>query len=216
MPSKCPLCLQKNTEHIFYQALHRNREFLSCCECGLTFVNRSDLLSFTSEKERYQEHQNHLRTKGYEKFLRRIINPIEKIFPKSARGLDYGQGPYPMLQEIMNDDGYENVFGFDPHFANHQSVFDNKYDFIILSEVFEHMNRPRDEFDLLLKILNPGGALAFSTGILYSERKLQQWSYTFDETHINFVSPKTIRWMGERFSLDLIFEAKDIFIFEKK
>jgi len=92
----CPLCLSSNTSEFHYHHKH-SRMFYICDQCDLKFIARDSLISRESEKGRYELHQNNKRTKGYDQFLYRLIDPVKKRVSIASKGLDFGEGPYPML-----------------------------------------------------------------------------------------------------------------------
>jgi hypothetical protein len=215
MPFKCPLCHSQLTNHVFHQEQHE-RDFYNCEGCFICFVNREQLLTVEIEKERYDLHQNDIRSKGYEKFLRRLINPIVQKLPNDSSGLDFGCGPYPMLIEIFNEDGFKNIKGWDPIYHKDESVFDEKYDFITMCEVFEHIYDLKFEMDRVVTLLKTDGLLVVSTGIKISDSALETWHYLQDDTHINLVTDETIQWIANKYDLEIVDKAKDLIIFSKR
>lgn len=214
MSFKCPLCSSKDANHHFYQKLH-NRDFYQCQICDLVFVDRLQLLDVKTEKSRYDLHQNDIRSEGYESFLRRVINPITNSLVTTAKGLDYGCGPYPMLINIFSEDGFKQVSGYDPIYQNDESVLNVEYDFVTLCEVIEHMNDPSLELKRISKMLKSSALFIISTGIRTEEKVLKTWHYIHDDTHINLFSLKTFKWMEKQFSLKLERTDKDLAIFSK-
>jgi len=215
MVYECPLCKSLDNSHFAFQKAY-TRDFYDCHHCGMIFVNREQLLSENEEKKRYDLHENHIRTPGYEKFLRRLINPLKKLCGHDSVGLDYGEGPYPMLREILSEDGYKNVQGFDPYYNQNTEALDTNYDFITCSEVIEHTKYPGDVLKKLKALLKTNGYLVMSTGIYSRDYDFLSWQYTHDDTHINFFTDDTILWIAKNFHLDLVQKDKDLVIFSKK
>jgi hypothetical protein len=211
----CPLCSSSKTEHFFYQ-VKLDRNFHKCSVCDLVFVDRSDILDTFVEKSRYDGHENDILTEGYEKFLQRLITPISENLSENLFGLDYGQGPYPMLIKLLNKAGFKNVDGYDPFYKNDQSVFSNQYDFITCCEVIEHMTDISLEIERINSLLKDDGLFIVSTGLRSDNIDFQNWYYIRDDTHINFLSTKTARWIGENYNLNLVKTAKDLIIYSKK
>ena len=211
----CPLCKSVDTEEFFYQS-KLNRLFLTCSSCDLKFVPRAQLLTVVEERKRYELHDNSIRTKGYEAFLLRLVNPILERYPDDAKGLDFGEGPYPMLREILSEKGYKNILGYDPIFNMQKSVFDFEFDFITCCEVLEHVSNPFDILFQLIKLLKKESSLIVSTGVINSEIDFPSWHYITDVTHINIFSENTLRWISNRYNLEIEFPDKDLVIFWKK
>lgn len=212
----CPLCLCENSEQFHYQEQHK-RDFFKCSQCELVFVDRNQLASPQDEKSRYTEHNNSDRTPGYEKFLSRLIDPIERLLPeRSVKGLDFGEGPYPMMRELFYERGYQNISGHDPYFnPNHTKLLDT-YDFVTCCEVIEHMSRPHEQIKGLVGLLKEKGLLVISTGVLSSAINFPTWHYIKDVTHINFFSQNTFKWMEDELDLKIIEQSRDLIVFSKR
>jgi len=215
VPESCPLCSGGMIEFEFHQILH-HRDFYLCKSCDLSFVDRKQLLSEDDEKSRYDFHQNDIRTVGYEKFLRRLINPIKEKFAFDAKGLDFGSGPYPMLIEIMNEEGFDNIISYDAIYDPNISVFDNTYDFITACEVLEHVYKLEFELKRIIKSLNIGADLVVSTGVKQPGADITKWHYIHDDTHINLFSLKTFEFMAQKYQLKISKLEKALVIFSKR
>ena len=212
---KCPLCFSENSEHFYFQKKF-SRNFYRCSVCDLHFVDRSEIVSQDEEKARYDLHDNSKRTPGYEKFLLRLITPIEENFSYESSGLDFGEGPYPMLRNILNERGFKNISGFDPFY--NPKIFSSEltFDFITCCEVLEHVKNPFDTFTRLIYMLKSKGALIVSTGVLTSEIDFESWHYISDITHINIFTDKTSKWIADHFDLKTEKRDKDLIVFSKR
>lgn len=216
MPSNCPLCHSDNTKNFVFQKSY-NRHFFECENCSLIYVDRKELLSVEDEKSRYDLHENHIRTKGYEKFLRRLINPLKKYIDTKDEGLDFGEGPYPMLREIFAEDGYQNIKGYDPIYNNNARSLQGSYKFITCCEVIEHASSPKNVWEEILNLLVCEDAyIALSTGIYDHDFDFLKWQYTHDDTHINFFTQKTIEWISHIYHLEIIESSKDFNLFLRR
>jgi hypothetical protein len=215
MHFKCPLCSSLDSDHYSYQSKF-DRNFYKCSVCDLVFVDRSELLDHSTEKSRYDNHQNNILSEGYEKFLRRLITPLSHLKELKSYGLDYGQGPYPMLIELMNKDGFENVDGYDPFYSDSQDVFTKKYDFITCCEVLEHMTDVSFELERIQSLLKKNALFIISTGIRTENIDFNNWYYIRDDTHINFLSINTLDWIAQKYNLNLVRTEKDLIIYSKK
>lgn len=191
------------------------RDFFLCESCELSFVDRNQLISLKVEKSRYDCHENSVRTPGYEAFLRRIIDPLLKVLSPTSHGLDYGCGPYPMLIEILEEEGFLNILGYDPIYCPKTIPENEKYDFITLCEVIEHMNDPFLEINRISTMLKQGSYLFVSTGLKYEGLNIENWHYIKDDTHVNLFSLKTFEWVEEKWGLRLLSKQKDLVIFSK-
>ena len=211
----CILCQSNKVKFLF--KYHDEREFYHCEECDLKFVDRKSVLSLKDQKEVYDLHQNNIRSSGYEKFLMRVVDPIRKLLPDSSRGLDFGCGPYPMLIEIFNDYGYENIYGYDPIYKNQVSLLENRYDFITCCEVIEHFINLKSDLDQLLECIVDSGILVLSTGLHHeAKREFKEWHYIQDITHINFFSKSTCEYIAKTFDLSILDLGNDIITLQKR
>ncbi len=207
---RCSLCKSENHEFFFRDKF---REYFRCSVCSLIFVSPEFHVSREDEKARYEEHNNDPNDKGYRDFLERIFAPIKERFPNGAYGLDFGCGPTPLLASILKENGFEMEV-YDPYYAPDKTVLDRKYDFVVLTEVLEHLSKPLREFDKLLSMIKPGGSLAVMTLPFDNTIDFRGWHYKNDTTHICFFSAETFDWLSKHLGLSYERIGKDIFIFE--
>jgi hypothetical protein len=99
---QCPLCHSKKAAPFHRD---RKRSFLQCLECDLVFVPPELHLSREEEKARYDFHSHSLADSGYRNFLNRLFQPLEKVLPIGARGLDFGCGHEPTLSVLFEKAG---------------------------------------------------------------------------------------------------------------
>ncbi len=207
----CPLC-SSNAQKDFE---NHGREFYTCATCDLTFVNRDQILERDEEQVRYELHDNSIRSEGYLNFLYRLINIVKReIQNTNENGLDFGSGPYPMMLELLVEEGFKNSVGYDPFFNKNEKVWDQKFKFITVCEVIEHVVSLHPTIEKLLSVLEDDGVMIFSTGIKPSDVK--SWHYIVDPTHISLFGEKTFDWMSENFGLNYKIEGKDLITFWKK
>ncbi|MDT0554661.1 class I SAM-dependent methyltransferase [Patiriisocius hiemis] len=150
------------------------------------------------EKERYLKHQNDVTDLGYKNFVSPIINTVLTSFSKSAKGLDFGAGTGPVISTILKEKGYKTKL-YDPFFHSNKNVLTETYDYIICCEVIEHFNYPKKEFELLKKLLKPGGKLICMTHLLPKLNSLKNWYYLRDFTHVFFYSEATVNYIKDTF-----------------
>jgi SAM-dependent methyltransferase len=155
-----------------------------------------------AERKRYDLHQNNPADPGYRQFLEQFLKPLVERLSPGAAGLDFGSGPYPLLQEMLNETGFP-VQIYDPFYAANPEMLEQSYDFITASEVVEHLHYPRREFDRLWKLLKPGGLLGIMTGLHDEHTVFSRWHYISDPTHVAFFSPVTFTWLAERWQASL-------------
>ncbi len=206
---RCLLCSSENNEFFFKDKF---RVYRRCKVCSIIFVPTEFHVSTKSEKARYEEHNNDPDDIRYRQFLERIAVPIRERLDFGAKGLDFGCGPTTLLADILKEDGFAMEV-FDPFYETDSSVLDNKYDFIVSTEVVEHLNDPLPEFKKLLAMLNKNGILAIMTKPYENSIDFKTWNYKNDRTHIGFYSIDTFDWLAGELGIKYDQFEKDIFVF---
>ena len=209
---QCLLCASKQHKFFFKD---KTRNYRKCLVCSLIFVPAEFHISRESEKARYEQHNNTSNDIGYRQFLERITTPIKEHFKLGANGLDFGCGPMPLLAEILKENGYRMEV-YDSFYADDESVFEKKYDFIVSTEVFEHLRKPLEEFKKLFSIIKENGMLAIMTLPHNNSIDFKTWHYKNDRTHICFYSIETFNWLAKHLGLEYSQIENDIFVFRLK
>jgi hypothetical protein len=208
----CPLCGAIKKNILFYKG--KRRDYFQCLTCSLVFVDPDRFLSKKDEKTIYDLHQNSPDDKGYQKFLKRIIIPMQKGLARGSSGLDFGSGPGPVLAGMFKNAGFPMAL-YDRFYAPDLKVFEKPYDFITATEVVEHLHDPGKELDRLWTCLKPGGRMGIMTKLVIDKKAFASWHYKRDLTHVCFFSKTTFEWLAHRFRADLIFAEKDVVLFFK-
>lgn len=206
----CPLCASKATE-LFYHG--KKREFFQCLECDLVFVPEKFHPTVAEEKARYNFHSHSLQDSGYWNFLNRLFQPLEKLLPPGARGLDFGCGREPTLSVLFEEAGFP-CSNYDLHYFNDPAVLEEQYDFVTCSETIEHFRNPREEFEQFLKLVNPGGRLGIMTQLRDDAPEFAQWFYKDDITHLCFFSKRSFQWLEKQYDLRAEFHSPGVVIFQ--
>ena len=208
----CPLCRRKDLAPFFED---QKRVYLNCLYCELVFVPKTYWLSPEQEQAVYDLHLNDVQDPGYRRFLSRLSAPLLKNLRPNQKGLDFGCGPGPALAAMMEEAGHEMAL-FDPFYFNTPAVLLRQYDFIITTEVVEHLRDPHGAFDTLFTILKPGGWLGIMTKQVIDRDAFSRWHYIRDMTHICFYSPPTFEYLARRFNATLDFVGNDVILLNKK
>ena len=209
---QCLLCESKNNRFFFRDKF---RAYRRCNVCSIIFVPKRFHVSKQVEKARYEEHDNDPNNAGYRQFLQRIAEPIKARFAKGASGLDFGSGPTPLLAEILEAAGFQMEI-YDLFYQTNRSVFERRYDFIVSTEVFEHLREPLRELENLFAMLKQNGVLAVMTQVYNDLTDFSDWHYKNDRTHICFYSVETFGWLSKYFGVSYAQIEDDIFIFKAK
>lgn len=215
---QCILCGCGETKAAEVAVNKIRKTFFRCTKCDFCFLDRTQLLDFSQEKARYLLHQNSSDNSGYVNWLGKIADSaLQVIDLKGKNVLDYGCGHTPVLPEILRrkEPHIGKINCYDLYFFP-QLDFTEKYACIFSVEVFEHFRDVYNEVSRVFSLLEPGGYIVISTGLLHDEEKFASWWYVQDTTHISFYSLQTFKWLAETFSLKIIFsDEKNIVILQK-
>jgi len=169
---------------------------MQCLSCDLVFVPQAFHLCRSAEKAEYDKHQNTPEDVGYRRFLSQLAVPLLHRLEPGSSGLDFGSGPGPTLSLLFEEAGHHCAL-YDPFYADDPSVFSATYDFIVLSEVAEHLCCPGRELTRLWQCLKPGGWMGVMTQMVSSQDAFKHWRYTQDATHISFFSKATFEFLAK-------------------
>jgi 2-polyprenyl-3-methyl-5-hydroxy-6-metoxy-1,4-benzoquinol methylase len=206
----CPLCAREGADSFHSDAA---RPYLHCSECSLVFVPVRWHVSAEAAKKRYDLHQNDPHDAGYRRFLGRLVDPMVARLPAGAHGLDVGCGPVPVLSLLFAEKGFR-VDNYDLFYADDRNLLKVTYDFVACTETVEHFTQPAADWDRLIRLVKPGGLLGVMTERLEQGMDFGRWHYTNDITHIGFYSKRTLKWIADRYNLDVDFVAPTVAIFQ--
>ena len=211
MSSPCPLC-----RHPAAQSYHsdRVRSYYQCGNCALVFVPPEYHLSLEGERAYYDLHENSLQDQGYRRFLSRCAIPLLGELMPASEGLDFGCGPAPLLAQMLAEAGHR-VELYDSYYVPNAGAMKRDYDFIVATEVIEHLSAPGEELQRMWERLRPGGVLALMTKLVISPERFANWHYIRDPTHISFFSVPTFRWLAEKLQAELEFADSDVIFLRK-
>lgn len=189
----CPLC---NSSSIKLFDKDKFRSYFLCSDCQLISVPRNELISPDEEKRRYDLHAND-ESDQYKSYLTGIGDALLPHISAGSQGLDFGCGKSLLMEKILESHGHK-VESYDIYFHPKEAVLDSEFDFILLSEVIEHLATPLDVMQNLRKKLKVGGKVFLKTK-LYPPDPMSfcSWSYKRDPTHIQFFSFNSLKKLGE-------------------
>jgi len=207
----CSLCAQQKTALFFRDA---KRRYYRCDHCALVFVAADEHLRSSEEKAEYDKHQNSSADQAYRRFLNRLVLPLIKQLPAGAQGLDFGCGPGPAVPQMLREHGF-SVTAYDPIYLPDAHSLQQEYDFVVATEVIEHLREPAQTLELVWRLLKAGGLFGVMTKLVLDRDRFSRWHYKNDPTHIAFYSLQTLHFLARRWRAEFIPVAKDAFIFKK-
>ncbi len=191
----CPLCAA-STEGIWQNV--DGAAFFRCPLCDLIFRHPSSRPALPEERAHYRQHENDPSDPGYRAFLDRCFGPLTSKLAPDDRGLDFGCGPGPAISVMAAERGF-TVDNWDPAFFPDQSQLRSPYDFLISTEVLEHLHHPGETLTRMFSLVRPGGWLAVMTGVYRDDRPWPEWNYWRDLTHVCIYTPATMDWIARDF-----------------
>jgi len=209
----CPICLECNTQEY---SQDKFRSYSICNVCGLIFVPRSELISTQDERARYGHHQNESEDPAYFNYLSKIVNDCIPSLKPGDEGLDFGCGPSPLMAKIFSSRGF-TADSYDLYFHPHLPYKNKTYDFIILSEVIEHLRNPIEVMKELGHLLNVNGKFFIKTKFYPEKELFHHWFYKRDSTHIQFFNEEAFKHLAS--ILKVKYEGRigeDLYLFERK
>jgi len=210
--SRCPLCKGAG---VLWHREHRHkltpREYHRCSQCQLVYVPAAWHLSPAEEKAHYDYHQNDPADPGYRRFLSRAVTPLLAWLSgrEGAKGLDFGCGPTSAVAVMLAEHGI-HCAQFDPYYRPDRRLLEQQFDFIVSTEVFEHLRQPGQEIAFLVSRLHTGGVLVVMTKRVRDLTAFRQWHYSLDPTHISYFSEQTFAWIAEQYGLRLEIIGPDV------
>lgn len=191
----CPLC-GRPTDPFFTS--NRSVAFRRCSCCLGIHVPSKSWLSADHEKEHYLTHNNDVFDPRYRSFVSPVVEAILSEQSPYAIGLDYGAGPGPVISKMLEEEFFQTKL-FDPFFHPDPSPLNDRYEYIICTEVIEHFQKPYKEFKRLSDLLKPQGTLYCMTELYHDGIDFAKWRYKNDPTHVFFYRSPTMAWIANEF-----------------
>lgn len=201
---KCKICGGSTSA---YYDKRIQATFHWCSVCDFIFKDEKDLIDVKKEKAIYDAHQNSLEDQKYvaylDKFIQKGVLPYVK---EGSKGLDYGSGPTPVLKHILSTVYHYEMLGYDLFYEDAKENLKQTFDFLVSTEVIEHIKEPISIFQTFYRLLQPGGVLALMTLLHPSNsEELLDWHYTRDRSHISLFSMKTLETVAKITGFKVIF-----------
>ncbi len=204
----CPLC---DSEQVSHYHTDKYRAYWQCQRCKLVFVGNDSLLKTEDEKSFYDLHENDIYDERYRRFLSRVADPICSRVPANAQGLDFGCGPGPALAHMLKEAGMQMSL-YDIYYFPDEAPLQQQHDFMVSTEVIEHIYDPDTVWKSWLKLVKPGGWIGLMTKMVKDVDAFAKWHYKNDFTHVRFYSRSTFQYLAERDKLELEFIGNDVIL----
>lgn len=163
----------------------------------------------------YDLHENSPDNQGYIKFLRKLTDQLTEKLKPCLLGLDFGCGPGPTISGILKEKGHD-VRNYDPIYFPEKSLLNQTYDFITCAEVVEHLYNPRQEFQLLNRLLRRDESyLGIMTEAWQEHGDFESWWYHREPTHVCFYQRNTFEWIANWLGWTVEFPGKNVVIYSK-
>jgi SAM-dependent methyltransferase len=191
---KCPVC-HGYDNHEFSR--DKKRIYYLCNDCSLVFVPRNLLIATEEEKKRYESHDNSNENTEYRAYLTKIADSIEPLLLKGTHGLDFGSGKTTLFSDLLKERGFQ-MSSYDLYFHPNEEIWSQKFDFIVLSEVIEHVRDPHECLEKIKSLLNSAGQLFIKTKFYPPDKKLfDDWFYKRDMTHVQFFNRNSLNQLAK-------------------
>jgi SAM-dependent methyltransferase len=207
----CPVCQQPGPRLL---ARLDERDYLRCRRCAATFLPPDQRPDREAERREYELHCNAIDDPGYRAFLDRLARPLLERLDPGAEGLDYGCGPGPALAAMLREAGHPMAL-WDPLFVADPGALGRSYDFIVCTEVIEHLHHPRATFGELAGLLRPGGLLGLTTCFQTDDARFVGWHYRRDPTHVLFWRRETLRYLAAELTWSIEFPADNVAMMQR-
>lgn len=107
------------------------------------------------------------------------------------------------------------IDNYDLFYHPDKSRLTKSYDFIVMTEVLEHLSAPDIILKGLLSQLNLNGFMAIMTKRVRGQKAFTTWHYKNDPTHICFYSEATFAFIGRHYNLEIEIISDDVVILYK-
>ncbi|MDO6677973.1 MULTISPECIES: methyltransferase domain-containing protein [unclassified Shewanella] len=207
---KCPLCRYR--AEFFLQ--DKKRAFYRCDQCGLVFANPQSHLMPAAQLQRYGRANKASKQKQLIQFIKPLLSQISAQQSGSLTGLNFGRVLDKASLDKIEHAGHR-LYQYDPFVKADQQLFNQQYDFICCYRVLEHFQQPGKEWQLLSKLLKPGGWLAISTSLMTDLNHFSKWHFKNNPTHVSFYQQQTFEYLAQHSEFTLLFAAKELVLMQK-
>lgn len=193
------------------------KSYHKCSTCRYIFLDESFYVDENREKRHYDKHHNNLESLGYVKMFEDLVDEfVLGLSPPIKQALDFGCGEGEVLPIVLE----RNEISCDRYdiFYFPKKIYENKkYDLIVSTEVFEHLQNPLEVFKKLLLHVEDNGYLLLMSGFHPNyDSEFLKWWYIRDITHIGFFHLDTFKYLEKELNLKIVkHNDKNIIMFQK-
>ncbi|MCL1117912.1 methyltransferase domain-containing protein [Shewanella aestuarii] len=206
----CPLC----THQVRFFIQDKKRAFYTCPECGIVIADPKSHLMPNIEKQRYGRAPKSAKQRQLSQFIMPLLEQINQQQAGALSGLNFGRLLDLQCLQKIEQSGH-SVNQYDPFFAADHRVLQKSYDFVCSYKVFEHFRNPSKEWQLLTRLVKPGGWLAISTPLLTDLNHFDKWHYKNNPTHVSFYQQQTFEYLAENSEFTLLFASQALILMQK-
>jgi 2-polyprenyl-3-methyl-5-hydroxy-6-metoxy-1,4-benzoquinol methylase len=215
--SACRIC---NTPSQFF--FYDTRVFFKCPVCYLLFTNET-----ANEEDAEKHYKGQWEESGpefWKKQVDQLLTATEGFGVQPKKILDFGSGSGAITEELRSR-GYD-VTPLEPMihgYLKDRSYPDGMFNVIYGVEVIEHILDLCGELKELARVLEPSGAMFFSTILTDSfidkpgaEEVFSKWFYKDDQTHVSFFCDDSLALLADRVGCDSFTIAGQVAVFKKR
>jgi SAM-dependent methyltransferase len=184
-------------------------EFPICKDCGFVFLDFAYSNDYNELAEDYYNTATWDNTSDMkpEKF-KIILKMLKKVFKtnEAINVLEIGSGRGGLLLHIKKEFPLSNTIGVDPNTTTSNvptlkkffsaSDFANKFDVVLMQQMFEHFVNPIDFLISLKNLLTEKGVICCE--VPYLLNNMENFSEDFSFEHVNYFTLRTINLISEK------------------
>lgn len=224
----CPICNSLKLSTIISS---NNYQIIECKDCKIGFTYPAFILpeyekmDFHSkgDSENYEK-LNSIDDLPYDwkKLIQLQVNMVKSNYERGIKILEIGCGEGILLEELKKN-GFKKLKGYEPSYTAsvratkrgldittqyfQSNSADKKYDLIIMSHVFEHIEKPIVFLEDLSKALNTNGSIMFTQtnfkGIIPRVQK-ENWYAWVPDQHFWHFTLKGLKQLMEKNNFELL------------
>lgn len=211
----CKICSSKTDKIVDKKS---TKEYDKCSVCSYIALDESFYVDEVRERAHYDKHNNTLESLGYVKMFEDLVG--EFVLPyrdKIKTSLDFGCGEGEVLPIVLERE-WISCDRYDLHYFPQKIYKEKKYDLILSTEVFEHLQNPLEVFEELLSHIKKDGYLLLMSAFHPdNDDEFFKWWYIRDITHIGFFNLNTFSYIAKMLNIQIVkHNFKNSILFKKR